>query len=620
MIFIGWLVVLVYLIPIVGTVVSWGRKIRSLWSIGGDVRNLIPPNPISRTLKRWSMAIRAWWRSQDLSKRWKVKEINVVLGSLEYLIGHLRDYTIGVVMTGGAVYNLTMSLLVKPQHVTSYFYDAFYFGVFALLSLFTYRRHVTTGLKMTEFMRVNPWVHPSEFFKHYYRAIGPLNVPVPERATEVVDPEDVSYCTGKAAETGKGRLLYGFYDTSIFARSAYKAMTSMGPVYGYEVFDVMASLWGSRIIQLFRSSMKVEGIEKFNQIEGKVLLVFNHKSHLDFVLNFFALSQVQLKNGQPLRPRYMAAKDHFVDNKIIYEGLGVGKLIESVDMVFVDRTGKGADAIQQAAEVLTKKDVSIAMFPQGTRAYGNLGEKRERRDAGYYTTGSARRLRERLGHLKKGCAFLALDTAIELNQQGRDDAVNLVFIGIDGTADLVPKGAFSVRTESAVTFTVGDVLTIKPHEVAGYKKPSDDAPLGEGEQKYKAHVDRLMEMINSGLVGALSLHQKLSDRFIADVRERKLLQADDWMKLKNRLVSWDQAANLLPFQIIDRIYALDPSYWQTYLEKAAQLFKAETIDEAALSDFNGEIVDYLLKTRGKLMKRANMSEEKRNKKKLKQAS
>jgi 1-acyl-sn-glycerol-3-phosphate acyltransferase len=548
-------------------------------------------------------------------ERWgpslKVRDVNAILGKVEYLFGHLRDYTLGVIMTAGAVFNLTMCLLVKPENVSGYFYDAFYFGVFALLSLYTYRRHVNTGIKMTEFMRTNPWIHPQEFFDHYYRRLGPLNEPIPPVAERTVNPEDVSYCTGSAAEIGYSRLVYGFYDTAIFARSAYKALQELGPIYGNEVFDVMASLWGSRMIQLFRSRMKTVGTEKFRDVEGKVILVFNHKSHLDFVLNFFALSKVRLKDGRPLRPRYMAAKDHFVDNKLVYEGIGVGRLIESVDMVFVDRKGKGVDAIQQAAEVVTNKDVSIAMYPQGTRAYGNLGTHRERRDAGYYTSGSVTSLKQDLGHLKKGCAFLALDTAIELRRQRRNDPVNLVFIGIDGTADLVPKGGIKVRTESDVTFTVGDIVRILPSEVDGYSKPGSNGAITEGEKKYQRHIDELMRTINQGLVKALNLHHKLIDRFISDVREENLASAESWLAIKNRLITWDHKGHLLPFQIIDRIYALDPSYWKCYQETAAKLFATELDPGDKLQKFNEDVVDYLFKTRGKLMKRATMTEKKR---------
>lgn len=609
-----WGIVVLYLIPMIGTIVAMGRRGRSVWTFGRGLRARIPDNPISRQLKRWSHAIRMWWARQALGQRLSVRRVNAEFGRIEYLIGHLRDYTIGVVMMGGVVYNLTMCLLMGPDRLINYFYDAVYFGVFAGLSLTTYRRHVTTGLKMTEFLRANPHVHPQEFFDHYYRHLGPLNEPIPVHAEVSVNPEDVSYRSGGEAQLGYGRLFYGLYDTAIFARSSYKALDTIGAEYGRAGFDVWSSLWGSRMIQLFRSDLKVKGADKFKELDGKIILVCNHKSHLDFVFNFFALSKTHLKDGRAIRPRYMAAKDHFIDNKFVYEGLGVGRLIENVDMVFVDRTGKGADAIQQAAEVLVKTDVSIAMYPQGTRAYGNLGWQRERRDAGFYTTGSARRLKERLGHLRKGCAHLLLDTAMALHREKRETPVHLVFIGIEGTANLVPKGSFKVRTESEVTFTVGDVYTIYPHEVDGFEKPPREGPQRESQRLYHARVNEVMEAINDGLVKALDLHRKLIDRFIADVREKKLAPSDNWLLIKNHLTAFEQKGMSLPFEVIDRIYALDPSYWTSYLKELAEIFAVENPSFEVLQTLNEAVIDFLLQTRGKLMKKALMGEKEASKK------
>ncbi|MBI2981411.1 MAG: 1-acyl-sn-glycerol-3-phosphate acyltransferase, partial [Deltaproteobacteria bacterium] len=89
-------------------------------------------------------------------------------------------------------------------------------------------------------------------------------------------------------------------------------------------------------------------------MEGKIILVFNHKSQLDFVFNFFALSATSLAKGRSLRPRFLAAKDHFIDNKLIHSGLGIGRTIQEVGMVFVDRKGKGRHAIDEAVTTLLK--------------------------------------------------------------------------------------------------------------------------------------------------------------------------------------------------------------------------------------------------------------------------
>ncbi|HEX5035898.1 MAG TPA: 1-acyl-sn-glycerol-3-phosphate acyltransferase, partial [bacterium] len=407
---IPWLVVVMYLVPLIGTLAAMRRRVKAVWSLGDSLRRLFPEDRFYRWVKRWETGYRNWRAKYRIGSIIDLDRLNLFAGKAEYAFGHLRDYTIGVYMMAAFVTDLTLMLFGSHETRAHRFLSMFYHGTFALLSIWTYRRHVSTGLHLTEFMRVNPLVHPQEFFQHYYRRLGPSNVPIPAKAERTVNPTHISYHSGKPSLQSYWLLMKGFYDTAIFARSAHKALDTIGREYGREVFDVMASLWGSRMLQVFRAKLVVEGVEKFHNLSGKIVLVFNHKSHLDFVFNFFALSSTHLASGRRIRPRYMAAKDHFVDNRIVYAGLGIGKLIEANDMVFVDRKGKGKDAVLDACRKLGDKDIEIAMYPQGTRAVGNFGPDGERMDAGFYTTGTAKSLKDDLGHLKKGCAFLAIDT------------------------------------------------------------------------------------------------------------------------------------------------------------------------------------------------------------------
>ncbi len=598
---IPWLVVLVYIVPIVGTLASMRRRARSIWSLGDSLRRLLPEDRFYRLIKRWEGRYQAWRTRHPIASYINTDLLNLTAGKIEYAFGHLRDYTIGLYMMAAFVFDITVMVFGEPIDRGERFPSLFYHGFFALLSLWTYRRHVATGLMMTEFMRVNPLVHPQEFFDHYYRRLGPAAVPVPVKATRTVDPTDISYLTGKKPKKSYWLLLHGFYDTAIFARSAYKALETIGREYGREVFDVMASLWGSRMLQLFRAKLTVEGVEKFNNLSGKIVLVFNHKSHLDFVFNFFALSSTHLAEGRRIRPRYMAAKDHFVDNKLIYNGIGIGKLIENVDMVFVDRKGKGKEAILDACRRLAEKEIEIAMYPQGTRALWNQGPNGERWDAGFYTTGTANSLKKDLGHLKKGCAFLAIDTAMALRANGGKSPVHLVFIGIDGTANLVPKGSFKVQTEGTVKFTVGDIFTVPSEDVEGLEKPGEERPTNEAQRKYAVLVNRLQDEINRGLVGALNLHEKLRIRFLDETKNRGEVTAgggSSLLMVNHRLQEANRQGNRLPYVILDRIYALPPDEQPVFLTEVARRM-AEGEDLTSLHD---KVTDQLFRRRGKELK------------------
>lgn len=596
-----------YLVPIIGTLASMRRKTLSLISIGDSLRRLLPEDKYYRKVRLWEGKYTAWRTKYPIRSVINLDDLNRFAGKIEYAFGHLRDYTIGLFMMACFVFDVTLMLFGNVETRGLQFPALFYHGFFALLSLWSYRRHVNAGIMLTEFMRVNPHVHPQEFFEHYYRRIGPSAVPVPAKASRVVDPTNISYHTGKRPKQGYWPLIRGLYDTAIFARSAYKALESVGPEYGRDVFDVMASLWGSRMLQLFKAKLVVEGVEKFHGLSGKVILVFNHKSHLDFVFNFFALSSTHLASGRPIRPRYMAAKDHFVDNKFVYSGLGVGKLIESVDSVFVDRKGKGKEAILDACRKLGEKEIEIAMYPQGTRALWNLGPNGERWDAGYYTTGTVRSLKREMGHLKKGCAFLAIDTAMAVKD--RNIPVHLVAIGIEGTGTLIPKGSLQVQTEGTIKFTVGETITLKASDVEGLEKPeSERADLLTANEPQKAYLrlaEDLQRKIDHGLIRALNLHERLKTRFLDEAKVQSLVPKEQLLVLSHTLNQYQRENRDLPFIVLDLIYALPPREQGGRLKEfALYLFEARELDP-----FRDLIVDQLFQHRGQELKSIQVQEQ-----------
>ncbi len=602
-----WLVVLAYIVPLIGTLAAMRRRAKALWSFGDSLRKLFPEDRFYRKIKAWEDRYRTWRAKHPIAVYFNLDRLNLTAGRIEYAFGHLRDYTLGVYMMAAWVCDITLMVFGDAHLRGERFPRLFYHGFFALLSIWTYRRHVAAGLQLTEFMRVNPLVHPKEFFEHYYRRLGPSNIPVPTHATETVDPTNISYHTGRPAQQSYFLLAKGFYDTAIFARSAFKAQETIGREYGREVFDVMASLWGSRMLQLFRAKLVVEGVEKFHNLSGKIILVFNHKSHLDFVFNFFALKSTHLANGRGIRPRYLAAKDHFVDAKFVYSGLGIGKLIEANDMVFVDRKGLGKNAVLDACRKLAEKEIEIAMYPQGTRAVDNVGPHGERMDAGYYTTGSAKSLKQDLGHLKKGCAFLAIDTAMAL--EGKDVPVHLVFIGIDGTANLVPKRSVKVQTEQTVKFTIGDTYTLDPKDVVGLEKPAEEGPQNEAQRKYADLVGHLQVEINNGLLKALGLHEKLKTRFLNEIRERNLIPKDQMLIINHRLSTAERDGNALPFIILDRIYALPYEEQSVLLKETGR----RLVDGSDLTGLRDTVTDRLFLHRGKEIQTITPTEKKTKK-------
>lgn len=588
-----WVVVLVYLVPMLGTVAQMWRRAGHIWRIGESLRALLPEDRLYRKVREWDTRFVSWKIRHHLASYTNFQRWNLIAGRIEYAVGHLRDYTIGLWMMAAFVFDVTIMIFGDPPLRADRFPRLFYHGFFALLTLWTYRRHVGIGLQMTEFMRANPDVHPQEFFDHYYRRLGPLAIPIPEAAANRVSPAHVSYRTGRPPQRTVWIWIHGAYDTAIFARSAFRALETMGPAYGREVFDVMAALWGSRMLQLFQAELRVRGIEKFGSLSGQIILVFNHKTYLDFVFGFFALSSARRADGRRLRPRFIAAKDHLYDNRLVHSGFGIGKLIESVDMVFVDRKGKGKQAIEEASRKLADKEIEIAMYPQGTRALANYGAAGERLDAGYYTTGTAEALKKEFGHLKKGCAHLAIDTTRLL--KGRVP-VHLVFIGTNGIATIQPKGSYQIQTEGIIDCQIGDVLTLEWSQV---KDLDDEA---------RAHfVDELQGKIDLGLVKALNLHESLRRRFLAELRQRRPLSADQLLKMNRLLTQAEHRKDRTPFKILDRIFALPAEEQPEYLER----FSRDFVDDQDLMPLLCQVTDTLCHQRGREMKRVVLEEGRR---------
>jgi hypothetical protein len=205
--------------------------------------------------------------------------------------------------------------------------------------------------------------------------------------------------------------------------------------------------------------------------------------------------------------------------------------------------------------------------------------------------------------LKKGCAFLAIDTAMAL--KNRNMPVHLVFIGIDGTANLVPKGSFKVQTEQTVKFTVGDIYTLQAVDVEGLEKPPELQAQNPAQEKYLALVERLQREINDGLVKALSLHEKLKNRFIREAREDGFIAKDQILVVAHKLQQTPDA-----FVVLDRIYALPWEEQIVFLkELGRQLAQGE-----GLAILKNTVTDRLFRHRGKELKTITVQEQENAKK------
>ncbi|MBX7147879.1 1-acyl-sn-glycerol-3-phosphate acyltransferase [bacterium] len=501
---------------------------------------------------------------------------NQTLGSFEYYLISLRNPLFGLFFFFLLTLECYNAIFHKPLSPLCILASIF----FLMLNAYSKNRHIGVSLKMAEFLRTNPHVHPSVFFKTTHLQLGPFELPMPSsNEIELVNPASVSFKKHDRSQQSYTLLIPTIIDTGFLAHTSLRALKHVGRDFARDVFDCMASMWGKRILDLFSASLTTTGAEQLADLPGKILLIFNHKSQLDFVLTFFCLSHVRRLSGRNFRPRFITAKDQFVDNPFVYNTLGVGRLIESVDMVFIERKKQKESIknLQQAAQFLAEKDIEIAIYPQGTRPEGNVDRSGKRRDAGYYTTFSRSSMHADDGHLKKGTAYLACDTLIELAKRNRDEKLHLVFIGIRGTATVMAKQSLKLQTEVDIEYEVGKPITFDASVGEQIQKP-DGKPQNQSEERYLELLEHIHHRIDKHLADCLHINENLKHRYLLDLQGTLRFTQDklDWVE--RNLDSMAVKTNLA-YQILDRIYALPPQHWNSKLDIFAQfLMKEEPLD------------------------------------------
>jgi 1-acyl-sn-glycerol-3-phosphate acyltransferase len=141
----------------------------------------------------------------------------------------------------------------------------------------------------------------------------------------------------------------------------------------------LSLIWASRMAQVFQIEVFVEKSSESDAIRsGKEIFAISHKSFLDFCLAPFVYIKLNADgSAKSFMPRIMVAKDHFKDNFFLYRVIGLGQMLEAWGMIFVDRKSKKAGKAEQAVSLTVKRllasDMAFSVYPQGTRAWGQLG-------------------------------------------------------------------------------------------------------------------------------------------------------------------------------------------------------------------------------------------------------
>lgn len=488
----------------------------------------------------------------------KFPKISEILGEIDYYIAPWRDTLLAFVLFAFGIY----LIFIQNFHLLT-----FYCLGFPLLSVINRIQREKFRVALCRWILNFDAVEPNAFFKVYKKGLGAFAIKLPDQMPKV-DYSYIDYRSGKRPTQSVLPLLRGCIDTTTLAKLAILAMKKMPGEEGIEAFDSFARIWGARFVAQAKLRLKTVCNQDLPKLQGKVLLVFNHKSYLDFVLNFFALGNLR-NEGRHLRPRFIAAKDHFIDNPLVYSWLGLGKCIQDAGMIFINRKkGKGWLAMKEAAEKLVKKEVEVAVYPQGTRAWGLSDDQGQRMDAGYYTTFHPKKLSDPRGHLKNGTAQLILDTALEL-QKANQPPLQVLFIGMDGTGTAGAKGSFKIQRETDITFHIGQCWKVELAREIQFKNPEGNPPTSEAHENYVAQIQAIHEKIDREMERSVHWHTTLLERISKDPRVPQ--DKESLQRLIDFLKRADATENILPYVVLDRIYALPSRAWEKHLRHFSQL-------------------------------------------------
>jgi 1-acyl-sn-glycerol-3-phosphate acyltransferase len=511
----------------------------------------------------------------------------------EYLFQPLRYYFIGLPVTVIFLFGLGRIFFSTVSQDSLDFSLLCWAGLTVLIH---WHRHskVMADIKAVECLRAFPQIHPQCFFTRYFweLALGGIDFSLPS-ALPNISPEQASFCQDVRPGQSIYPMMRGIFDTAYLAHMGLVALERVGPHYCADVFDAIWMMWGKRNLAMAKASFSISGTENVEGRHGRFFLIFNHKSQFDFILTFFALSEIRVNDGRNLSPRFIVAKDHFKDNKFIYGFLGLGRLIEAGKMIFIarkDRTQSFAN-LKAAARAMIDHDVDIAIYPQGTRADGVLDRSGKRRDAGYYTTFSAKDKTSPLSHLKKGTGYLVFDILETLQREKIDDDLHLVFIGIKGAATTLPKRSLRVQSENEIHFSIGDVVTLNPQMISAVTQ--GDLDEEDYRQKRMEFAGEVNQLVNDRLVDILNLRDVLMQRYLTDLKGQFRYDEDKIQMIAKALVRASVGTDIV-FQILDRLYALPVNLWNGYLSQLGQLL-LEGVSQKRLEALLNEVSDVLLR-------------------------
>lgn len=388
--------------------------------------------------------------------------------------------------------------------------------------------------ELLDHVAAHPGIHPRDFFRYWRRRYQPwafrfsppavLQLPVMDFRKGSATPRQLSLLP----------LLRGLWSTWVIARAGLYAREKWGQDYLKSICDAMMLLWAARMCEVSQLRVEVEGLENFSSVRDPLLVICNHKSVFDFVVVPLALGLAQMLQRGPVRLRFMAAKDHFIDNFFVYRIIKIGLAMKAVGMIFVDRKGKDRKAaVDEAVEQMFFSNVDVVIFPQGTRAFPQQDTQGNRWDAGYFAAGKADRISVMGGHLKKGAAHLAMQAAAQ-------HPVTVLPVAVYGTATVYNKESLKVQLNETVGVRIGLPIRLENST--------------QNESEYSSAVKDLHAQMDAAMIEVSGIIPRLEQRLLTDTR--RMLRSNEFDEFVQVVQDRRNRKDALFFSVADQIYSL----------------------------------------------------------------
>lgn len=146
-------------------------------------------------------------------------------------------------------------------------------------------------------------------------------------------------------------LWFAFYTFCSLLVDASKEYTENSPFYR---FILNAAAWVA--IRVLRIDLTVSGKEKLD-LSQNYLFVSNHRSNLDPILSWYAFREFDIA---------------FVSKPENFKVFIFGKIIHRCAFLPINRSDpfKAMECINKASKLLEKRELSVGIYPEGTRNVG----------------------------------------------------------------------------------------------------------------------------------------------------------------------------------------------------------------------------------------------------------